>query len=144
MNFVGSDAFEHYIPFINNILPSFCLSPSIPTRSSCDSTVNQNGRKLTNICKSLNLYIANGRTQDDMLGNYTCHTSRGSSVVDLVIADQYIIKNIERLKVLPRILHQFIPQSRPISIAHSLRRPGGRRSYHSPQKLYGIHQKSII
>ena len=101
VGFEGSDAFEHDIPFINNILPSFCLSPSIPTRSSCDSTVNQNGRKLTNICKSLNLYIANGRTQDDMLGNYTCHTSRGSSVVDLVIADQFIIKNIERLKVLP-------------------------------------------
>ena len=33
VSFEGSDASEHNIPFINDILPSFCLSSSIPARS---------------------------------------------------------------------------------------------------------------
>ena len=86
------------ILFIDESLPDECRSPVVIPRSSCHSTTNQYGRTLTQICQRFNLIVANSRTPGDMLGNLT---SKGSSVVDLVIADHCFLKNINRLKVLP-------------------------------------------
>ena len=90
-----------HIDIMENIIPSFCSPPNIIPRSSCDATVNPNGKKLLGICKNLSLSCANGRTPGDLLGNFTCFTSRGCSAVDLVLANQDLVKCITRLKVLP-------------------------------------------
>ena len=98
-----------HIEIMENIIPSFCSPPNIIPRSLCDAKVNPNGKKLLGICKNLRLSCANGRTPGDMLGNFTCFTSRGCSAVDLVLANQDLVKCITRLKVLPPSSPQFTP-----------------------------------
>ena len=57
---------------------------------SCDrlTKVNVFGKKLLSLCKAFNFKVANGQCPGDFLGNCTCHTKTGSSVVDLVIVDE--------------------------------------------------------
>ena len=52
-------------------------------------------------CQDLCLTVANGRVSGDLLGNFTCFTPRGRSVVDLILADTAMFKNIKHLSVLP-------------------------------------------
>ena len=55
-------------------------------RENKDKHVNNNGKKLIELCKMSDLKIANGRVgADKCLGNYTCHTSRGNSTIDYAI-----------------------------------------------------------
>ena len=89
------------IPHLTDLLPQGNTSPRLQERSACDLITNQHGRKLIKICNDLNLFVANGRTPGDLLGNLTCFTNNGSSTVDLVIADQQMIHKIRYLKVLP-------------------------------------------
>ena len=63
-------------------------------RSSQDQKVNSYGRKLIELCKSLPLRILNGRKVGDLLGNFTCHNSRGRSVVDYCAASPGLLKQI--------------------------------------------------
>lgn len=81
--------------------PSSTVNSDLPSRSTCDSVQNQYGKNLVKLCHSFNLYVANGRTPGDMLGNFTCYTPRGPSVVDLVIGDHNAIKHVKRLQILP-------------------------------------------
>ena len=53
------------------------------------------------LCNGFNLKIANGRTPGDRLGNMTCYNNKGASVVDYVIADQHLMKDITKLIVYP-------------------------------------------
>ena len=56
-------------------------------RNTMDKEINKNGKKLIEMCKMSNLKILNGRMgRDRVIGNYTCCTSRGKSVIDYVIA----------------------------------------------------------
>ena len=87
------------IKCIEHLLPSDL--PSLALRSSSDHITNNYGRKLDNLCKTFNLVIANGRTPGDRLGNFTCHTNRGNSVVDYLISDQSLFQQISRLNILP-------------------------------------------
>ena len=56
-------------------------------RTSADQVINENGKKLLNICKNDNLFIVNGRIGSTPLCKFTCHTARGQSVVDYFIMD---------------------------------------------------------
>ena len=44
--------------------------------------------------------VANGRIPGDRLGNFTCYTNRGASVVDYIISDQSFFNRLKRLKIL--------------------------------------------
>ena len=72
---------------------------SIKDRTSCDITVNNYGKKLNRLCKEYDLVIANGRTPGDRIGNFTCHTSRGDSVVDYFISDHSFFNRLKKLVV---------------------------------------------
>ena len=100
---IGSDTVDEDpdIPFISELLPVSDPVSELLQRTSCDVTKSPYGTKLINLCQSLNLKIANGRCPGDMLGNYTCFSNKGASVVDYVIADSRILSNISYLKVLP-------------------------------------------
>ena len=58
----------------------------IPLRKSRDLVLDNYGRRLLDLCKSTDLLIANGRLGDDKdIGEFTCVTSRGRSVVDYLL-----------------------------------------------------------
>ena len=70
-------------------------------RCSCDVKVNASGRKLLTICSSYSLEIANGQTPGGRLGNFTCFNNREASVVDYLVLNRSIMKNVIKFKVLP-------------------------------------------
>ena len=49
---------------------------------------------MTDLCSDNQLYILNGRTLGDLTGKFTCHTSRGSSVIDYIIASKSLSNSI--------------------------------------------------
>ena len=100
---VGNDIIEDDIelPFLSHMLPDPTPLSNLPQRTSCDQVINQHGKKLTQLCNSLNLKIANGRCPGDILGNFTCFANKGASTVDYFIGDSKILRKISLLKVLP-------------------------------------------
>ena len=63
------------------------------------SCVNNYGRQLLELCRSCNIYIANGRLGlDRLLGSKTC---KGTSVVDYVILSPSLFPYISEFEVLP-------------------------------------------
>ena len=57
------------------------------------------GKILNDLYIQSGLKIMNGRTIGDMLGRLTCHTPRGSSVVDCIIASQSLFNCISYFQV---------------------------------------------
>ena len=63
------------------------------------SRVNDYGRQLSELCRSCDIYIANGRLGlDRLLGSKTC---KGTSVVDYVILSPSLFPYISEFEVLP-------------------------------------------
>ena len=58
-------------------------------RCSCDGLIN-----------NPNLRVANGKTPEDILGNYTCFNNVGASVVDYLLAESPLFKNFWNFTVL--------------------------------------------
>ena len=63
-------------------------------RSSMDMLVNTFGRKLISLCKTTGLRIVNGRHSQDPNGNITFYNSRGTSLIDYVLADYCLFEKI--------------------------------------------------
>ena len=60
-----------------------------PNRTSLDRKSNRFGENLIDLCKSCNLCIVNGRPHNDReVGNITCITHNGQSVVDYLITNR--------------------------------------------------------
>lgn len=57
---------------------------NLPIRYSMDNTTLKRNRALDDICIQFGLRILNGHTIGDLVGQYTCHTPRGSSVTWLL------------------------------------------------------------
>ena len=70
-----------------------------PKRNSQDKTVNKRGEELIDICKALELLIANGRKIGDPFGDYTCLKWNGNSIVDYLITSKNIYEKIPIFKV---------------------------------------------
>jgi len=69
----------------------YFLANKIITRSNKDKCMNNNGHKLIDLCKMSGLKIVNGRIgRDKLLGNFTCHTANGKSVIDYAIASMQL------------------------------------------------------
>lgn len=77
----------------------FSSTINIGTRGSRDTNTNSYGKSLAELCIGNNFVILNGRTKGDFLGQYTCHTYNGSSVVDYGIVSQSIFPLIKVFKV---------------------------------------------
>ena len=64
-------------------------------RVNMDAYVNNNGKRLIELCKMSDLKIANGRIcRDKRLGNITCHTSNGQGTIDYAIVSMELFPNI--------------------------------------------------
>ena len=74
---------------------------NVPMRLNRDDKINTNGRSLTDLCKSTDLCILNGRLGNDAkLGDFTCYTYNGHSTVDYMIAESSMIYKIRNFTVL--------------------------------------------
>ncbi len=73
---------------------------TIEKRCSQDLQVNSYGRSLLELCIGNNLIALNGRTKGDFLGQFTCHTYNGASVVHYVIGSHDIQFSIINLLVI--------------------------------------------
>ena len=64
-------------------------------RHNCDRTVNNNGRKLIELCQVLNLKILNGRCGADReKGEFTCQTGNGRSTVDYALMSSDLLSSL--------------------------------------------------
>ena len=71
---------------LDNDDASCTTSESGRVRSNCDKTINQMGRRLIDMCRTLNLHMLNGRYgADNKIGKPTC---KNSSTVDYVIISE--------------------------------------------------------
>ncbi len=73
---------DKHIPGQINIPP-----PPHLHRNNFDKTVNRNGHQLLQMCRTLGLYIVNGRLRGDSFGLYTHSSPLGNSTVDYSITD---------------------------------------------------------
>ena len=72
-------------------------------RHNLDTTVNNYGRKIIELCMNSGLQILNGRNLFSTNTNqYTCFRHNGNSVVDVLMTSADFIKRIIRFEILPR------------------------------------------
>jgi hypothetical protein len=66
---------------------------------NCDTVTAGWHHEFLDLCRTTGLFILNGRTLGDILGEYTCLSNKGFNIVDyfLTIADQ--LKGVKRLEV---------------------------------------------
>ena len=83
---------------LDNDDASCTTSESGRVRSDCDKTINQMGRRLIDMCRSLNLHMLNGRYgADNEIGKPTC---KNSSTVDYVIISEKLSEIISDFDIL--------------------------------------------
>jgi len=100
-----------------NTDPDYCLFESelsehldMPTpfisdvpmhRSNIDkSSVDSNGKKMLDLCKSTSLRILNGRCLGDSFGSNTCYSHTGTpSTIDYMLASQRVLDNVNTFSV---------------------------------------------
>ena len=83
-------------------LPDDYETDLIEPRYSLDvkAKINENGTKLLEMCKTLGLRMCNGRRgKDKNVGNFTCHTKRGKSLVDYVLCSKQLVQHISDFEV---------------------------------------------
>ena len=79
----------------------YCSSSFDLPRQSKDSRCNTFGRSLINMCCTHDLHVLNGRFNDH-LGNFTCVSGDGASVVDYMIACENLFRYVTFFSVLNR------------------------------------------
>ncbi|KAK3102147.1 hypothetical protein FSP39_009168 [Pinctada imbricata] len=87
--------------FVDCPLPTVYLPDTCAPREQLDKTCNSHGILLTDMCKTLNLRILNGRFLGDSQGYYTFSNQNGSSTVDYMLASNNIYNSILYFNVLP-------------------------------------------
>ncbi len=88
---ISPDKFDEEFHIINNNPP--------PRRNSQDKTLNGRGKDLIDMCKSLELYIVNGRKLGDPFGKFTCFQWNGNSVVDYLLTSESLFKQLSSFKI---------------------------------------------
>ncbi len=82
---VVDDADAHIPTLPDDYVPDIGL-----LRATQDTVINNNGRRLIDFCKETGTRIANGRACGDS-GTCTYVGSGGSSLVDLVVVNEYLL-----------------------------------------------------
>ena len=110
LEYLPNDSNEH-VP----CPPLYTDTEATFVRNSMDKTVNSYGKKFIELCKAVPLRILNGRKLGDLMGNFTCQNSRGSSVVDYGAVSPNLFKQIIHFRV-GHFLPQFSDHS-PVDIS---------------------------
>ena len=107
-------------------------SLTLSVRNNYDKITNRNGKELLQLCRSLSLYIANGRIRGDSFGRYTYSSSLGSSTVD------YAITDLDPFSLRAFTVKQQTPFSDHNQIKIYLKRPHSKQPCPNSSKLYNI------
>ena len=94
-DFIPNDHYDCILPLFVDYLPD-C---NIYSWFSMDTVTLPRGRVLNDICIQTGIRILNERCLGYLVGNFTCHNQRGSSVVDYGLASENILSNIKFFKV---------------------------------------------
>ena len=86
---------------LGHLLPTTKELTNSQDRCSCDNSVNTARRKLIKLCNNQSLRVANGQTPGDGVGNYTCFYNGGASVVDYLLTEIPLHRNVLDFKILP-------------------------------------------
>ena len=95
LDFINDDQLLDKIPGFENFSPD----QNLLVRYSMDEVLTTRGKNLNEICIQSGLRILNGRVQGDFIGQLTCFTPNGSSVVDYFISSESLMENISFFKV---------------------------------------------
>ena len=95
------DRYIDSTPLDQNV-PTPKLDFDIPIRRNCDPVANSHGKKILQLCHSLDLIILNGRRIGDAIGNFTfMNASRGTSTIDYSLCNGKFYECVENFLVLP-------------------------------------------
>ncbi len=119
--------------YINNKLTVINNTFSHIHRNNHDHTVNKNGKDLLQLCRSLGLYIINGRLRGDTLGRFTFCTPLGNSTVD------YMITDIDPSSLRSFTVRELTPLSDHSQITAYLKKTENNINT-KPSKLYNIRK----
>ena len=64
-------------------------------RSSKDKKINKFGLSLKEMCCTYDIHIMNGRLFNDKVGNFTCFSNNGKSVVDYMICSTSLFESVK-------------------------------------------------
>lgn len=78
VDYICNDQNDNILPLFEN----YIADNDIDNRFSMDFVVLSRGRALNDTCIQTGIRILNGRCTGDLVGNFTCHNQRGSSVGD--------------------------------------------------------------
>ncbi|CAB3984286.1 Hypothetical predicted protein [Paramuricea clavata] len=87
---------------LEDFFPSTCPpngSIEIESRNSKDNHCNSYGKLLAELCCGNDLILLNGRTKGDYIGQFTCQTYNGASVVDYTIVSSEVMSEIKYFTV---------------------------------------------
>ena len=98
-------------------------------RKNFDSSTNRNGKDLLQLCRSLGLYIANGRLRGDPLGKFTFCSPHGNSTVD------YMVTDIDTFSIKSFTVQPLTPLSDHSQITMYLKKRGTNTTPTQPSKL---------
>ena len=104
VDYIDNDAVDNHVPVPVNIYNS---DPAMPRNTLEVRNINQNGRPLLEMCKSIPVRILNGRTFGDTIGNFTRYPIYNSqnepqslpNVTDYALADPCLFTKIKYFSV---------------------------------------------
>ena len=86
---------SRYVP-----LPDDYLYDNNIARYSQDKVINAHGHLLLDFCRSTSLIMLNRRSGSDKdIGNFTCHTHRGNSLIDYVLVSKDLFTKVNTFDV---------------------------------------------
>lgn len=92
--------------FVDCPMPQDYISDIPLKRQQLDQKSNFHGTLLTNICKSSQFRIVNGRFLGDSLGYYTFFNMNGKSTVDYMLVSQYLLCSVNSFVVTAPLICQ--------------------------------------
>ena len=98
VDFIDIDKSDEYLN-LPDIMEKISIDDIIEQNSNIvrnqtyeDQGINEDGKKLLQLCRTNNIYILNGMVGLEVEGSFTCHIARGNSVVDYVIAGVRLVQ----------------------------------------------------
>lgn len=77
-----------------------CTNYLFETRESPDKVKTSRGRLLGELCANLDLTVINGRSADDVKGNFTYISTNGNSCIDLALCNPEVLNHVKQFKIL--------------------------------------------